>query len=753
MISFLRRTLLVFAALMPVMQMAHAAVHEKKLAVVYINPVNPANPSQRLMQALGWAAQEPMTPQVTSAINRATQGRVAYTVAASYTVDQFPARTDGQQWTWDSYIQCATAQPYRFPQGYCTPPGSGGYAALMNTMTGTNLCEKIRSGQIDEVWVWSPYYTGFDEFAWKTPGDRLYYTSRENNYWLYDGRRYDLPECGRPYFVMGFVSDAGIGNTLHSYGHRIESAVSLSAAGQGWFDACAINPDARNEWTDFVCYDQRKPAAAQCGNVHFPPNATQDYDYGNYRQVSSSCNDWLAYPNRTGATQLVNVQTWMQTGTAPFAGDAHASYMEWWLKHLPHADGSHKDSRGVTVANDWWFYILNYQDPYNALANQPPLANAGADRSTTPGSGVILDASASRDPDGSIVSYQWSNGGTGPLLYVSFSTPGDYTYTVTVTDNENASSTDTVVVHVAWNQVLPQVHLRGTFNGWAAGRLMTLVGNNQWELKDIVFGATTSERFKFDVYGNWSVNYGDTNRDGYADQGGADIPVTQGAGSYTIRFNDSTRQYSVVRQAGANRAPVANAGADFAVTGPVGTVTLDGTASSDPDGDALTYSWLQTAGRPVTLSAAATARPTFVLNAEPVGSSSVPYDTYEFKVTVSDGKGGTASDYVIVTHNRSTGKVTITFKPTVSTVTGQLVYVVGNQAALGNWNTSAAVPCTTTSATYPVWSCSGIQLAPGTAFEYKYIKRDGAGAVVWESGANRVRTVPASDAVYSETWK
>ncbi|KAH9058949.1 glycoside hydrolase [Lactarius deliciosus] len=68
-------------------------------------------------------------------------------------------------------------------------------------------------------------------------------------------------------------------------------------------------------------------------------------------------------------------------------------------------------------------------------------------------------------------------------------------------------------------------------------------------------------------------------------------------------------------------------------------------------------------------------------------------------------------------------------------------FVLGSVPQLGNWDPSNAIPLDPTN--YPVWAATAY-LPPNTAFQYKFIRKESNGNVVWESDPNRQDTTPAS---------
>lgn len=98
---------------------------------------------------------------------------------------------------------------------------------------------------------------------------------------------------------------------------------------------------------------------------------------------------------------------------------------------------------------------------------------------------------------------------------------------------------------------------------------------------------------------------------------------------------------------------------------------------------------------------------------------------------------------------------TATATSVVRYLVGQHVYVTGNTAALGNWNTDLGVPLDPES--YPVWK-NHVNLPRSSAVEYKYYRKNPDGSVTWEhlpGGGNRALNTPAAGAVALDdtvTW-
>lgn len=146
------------------------------------------------------------------------------------------------------------------------------------------------------------------------------------------------------------------------------------------------------------------------------------------------------------------------------------------------ADGVHTitltvtDDLGAIGTDD---VVVTVQAP-----NVAPTADAGADQTIAdsngvPGEPVTLDGTGSDDPDGYIVSWDWSEGttdlGSGETLGVSLS-DGVHTITLTVTDDLGAIAEDDVVITVQSPLVSgPTIHV-GDLEGSAIN-----VSKSRWQ--------------------------------------------------------------------------------------------------------------------------------------------------------------------------------------------------------------------------------------------------------------------------------
>ena len=310
------------------------------------------------------------------------------------------------------------------------------------------------------------------------------------------------------------------------------------------------------------------------------------------------------------------------------------------------------DNNGATD-DDTVIVTVNAAPP---PANLTPIARAGANISLTlPVNNTTLNGFDSYDPDGSIVSFAWSNI-SGPAQF-TISDPnagstqlgnlvqGNYSFRLLVTDNNGATSSDTVLVIVSNAPPPPNVAPRAI----AGADIFITLPNNTTTLN----GSASADPDGSIVSYNWVKLSGPVQ----FSIGNANAASTNLAnlvqGSYDFRLvvtdnNGAIDSDTITVTVNApppppNHAPVANAGADISITLPNNSTTLNGSASSDPDGNIVSYSWNKISG------------PAQYTIANPFASSTaltgLVQGSYYFHLLVTDNNGAVDSDTIIVIVN------------------------------------------------------------------------------------------------------
>lgn len=226
-------------------------------------------------------------------------------------------------------------------------------------------------------------------------------------------------------------------------------------------------------------------------------------------------------------------------------------------------------------------------------ANTRPVARAGADQTVPTGTLVTLDGTGSSDADGDPLQHRWTvlsrpNGSNAALSNTSVPRPtfsvdrgGDYRFQLVVNDGRTDSTPDEVLVSTINSAPVAEA---GPDQTVARGSLVTLDGSSS---SDPDFDALA-----FD----WSVVNAPAGSTAALQDTMTARPRLQldKAGSYRMRLvvSDGILASSpdFVTVSTVNSAPVADAGPNQ--DGTLGVpVTLDGSASSDADGDPLSLLW------------------------------------------------------------------------------------------------------------------------------------------------------------------
>ena len=256
--------------------------------------------------------------------------------------------------------------------------------------------------------------------------------------------------------------------------------------------------------------------------------------------------------------------------------------------------------------------------------NHPPTALAGGPYTGTEGSAVAFSGSGSSDPDGDPITYAWSFGdgatGTGVTPSHTYADNGTYTVSLTVTDSKGASSAAVTATATIANAI-PVVTLPANQAATAG------IGYS--------LSATFSDAGVNDSPWGYSIDWGDgsTPTTGSATSQAAAITATHtyaAGGTDTVRVTVTDKDggagvaKTAVTVAAVNHPPTAAAGGPY--SGNEGAaIILNGSGSSDPDGDAITYAW--TFGDGTTGTGAAPSH------------AYADNGTYTVSLTVTDSKG------------------------------------------------------------------------------------------------------------------
>jgi hypothetical protein len=176
------------------------------LLVIY-NPVMDPASGTKIIQTMNWNNPDDLSNTFIQDILEVSSGLARFQIVDRVELNEFPALTDGYRYDAQTFMAVINkTQPAHQPE----------YANYQAILTGLNIIPRITDREIDEVWLFGFPQAGFYESSMCGAG--AFWCNSQPQAWSVG--------CSRRFVVMGFSSERGVGEMLHSFGHRVESILT-----------------------------------------------------------------------------------------------------------------------------------------------------------------------------------------------------------------------------------------------------------------------------------------------------------------------------------------------------------------------------------------------------------------------------------------------------------------------------------------------------------------------------------------------
>lgn len=300
------------------------------VALVIIDPASGVFGGSTFSQYHSWESPAVLSQNLCDSLNAASGGVVHYSISQTHHTDNLYTLFGNTAISADSLAELFM-EPGWVTLHYVAETLGQSEFLYNQLLADYDFCTLSNNEQIDEVWVYAMPFVGLYE-------SRL----TGNNAFFYNSPPLTGNSCTDHLPIMGFNYERGLAEAWHSYGHRAENAM-IRLFG-GW-----NNASPASSFDFFTLLDTHQSDSGHVGNIHFPVNASDDYEYDALNTVVSYAPNWYTYPFLFQETEMVNCLDW---------NCSQLGYMSWWHRHLPNK--ACLDKRGIL--NNWWIYIVDFNE-------------------------------------------------------------------------------------------------------------------------------------------------------------------------------------------------------------------------------------------------------------------------------------------------------------------------------------------------------------------------------------------------------